>query len=69
VARFRDESDRRVIHAKLTEKGKALVAGVFPEHADYIEHLCRHLDLDEQEELRRLLKKLGKGIAREDLTK
>jgi hypothetical protein len=43
------------------------VASVFPEHAEYIEHLCRHLDAREQEELRALLKQLGKGIAREDL--
>jgi MarR family 2-MHQ and catechol resistance regulon transcriptional repressor len=69
VARFRSEDDRRVVHARLTEEGKALVASVFPEHASYIEHLCRHLDAREQQELRRLLKQLGKGIAGEDLSK
>jgi MarR family 2-MHQ and catechol resistance regulon transcriptional repressor len=67
VARYRSRDDRRVVHARLTEKGGALVANVFPEHARYIEHLCRHLDEGEQEEMRRLLKRLGKGIAGEDL--
>ena len=67
VTRFRSEDDRRVVHAKLTETGRRLVARVFPEHAGHIEHLCRHLDADEQQELRRLLKRLGKGVAREDL--
>lgn len=69
VARFRSQDDRRVVHAKLTAEGTALVASVFPEHAGYIEHLCRHLDGEEQEELRRLLKQLGKGIAGTDLKK
>jgi MarR family 2-MHQ and catechol resistance regulon transcriptional repressor len=67
VTRYRSESDRRVVRAKLTQQGSALVARVFPEHAVFIEHLCRHLDADEQQELRRLLKRLGKGIAAEDL--
>ena len=69
VTRYRSESDRRVVLAKLTEAGSALVTRVFPEHAAYIEHLCRHLDENEQQELRRLLKQLGKGIAAEDLRK
>ncbi len=69
VARYRSENDRRVVHARLTEEGRTLVAQVFPQHAELIEHLCRHLDGREQEELRRLLKDLGKGIAREDLGK
>jgi MarR family transcriptional regulator, 2-MHQ and catechol-resistance regulon repressor len=67
VVRFRGRDDRRVVLADLTDDGRALVAAVFPEHARYIEHLCRHLSVAEQEELRGLLKKLGKGVAREDL--
>jgi len=69
VVRSRAQDDRRVVHAELTDEGRALVARVFPQHASLIEHLCRHLDVGEQEELRRLLKGLGKGIAREDLRK
>jgi DNA-binding MarR family transcriptional regulator len=56
-----------VVLARLTESGRDLVARVFPEHAEYIEQLCRHLDPAEQEEMRRLLKQLGKGIAASDL--
>ncbi|MGE0159573.1 MAG: MarR family winged helix-turn-helix transcriptional regulator [Gemmatimonadales bacterium] len=67
VARYRSESDRRVVRARLTDKGRDLVARVFPEHAEYIERLCRHLEPEEQDEMRRLLKKLGKGIAAHDL--
>jgi MarR family 2-MHQ and catechol resistance regulon transcriptional repressor len=69
VTRYRSNTDRRVVRAKLTEEGRSLVARVFPEHAAYIEHLCRHLSANEQQELRRLLKQLGKGIAVEDLRK
>ena len=67
VTRYRSDSDRRVVRARLTDKGRDLVAGVFPEHAEYIEKLCRHLETTEQEELRSLLKQLGKGIAASDL--
>lgn len=67
VARFRSEDDRRVVHAELTDAGRSLVAEVFPEHARYIERLCRHLSAEEQQQMRGLLKQLGKGIAREDL--
>ena len=67
VARYRSETDRRVVLARLTNSGRDLVARVFPEHAEYIEQLCRHLSPAEQDELRRLLKQLGKGIAAGDL--
>ena len=67
VYRFRRPDDRRVIQARLTEEGRALVAEVFPGHASYIEHLSRHLSPEEQAQLGDLLKTLGKGIADKDL--
>jgi MarR family 2-MHQ and catechol resistance regulon transcriptional repressor len=67
VARYRNPDDRRVVHAMLTPQGRELIASVFPGHADYVEHLCRHLSAREQEDLRQLLKELGKGIAAHDL--
>jgi MarR family transcriptional regulator, 2-MHQ and catechol-resistance regulon repressor len=67
VYRDRSEDDRRVIQAKLTPEGRSLVEGVFQGHAEYIEHLTRHVEEDERSELKVLLKKLGKGVAREDL--
>lgn len=69
VARYRSPEDRRVVHAKLTPEGRELMVSVFPEHAEYIEHLCRHVRREDQEDLRRLLKKLGEGIAEHDLCK
>ena len=67
VYRYRCPEDRRVIQAKLTTEGRELVAEVFPGHASYVEHLSRHLDLDEQKHLSVLLKSLGKGIQEKDL--
>jgi MarR family 2-MHQ and catechol resistance regulon transcriptional repressor len=67
VARYRSPEDRRVVQARLTPEGRDLVAGVFPGHAEYVQHLCRHLSVPEQEDMRRLLKELGKGIAVDDL--
>jgi MarR family transcriptional regulator, 2-MHQ and catechol-resistance regulon repressor len=67
VYRERSPEDRRVIQAKLTEKGRSLIDGVFQGHAEYVDHLTRHLEQDERAELRRLLKKLGTGVARQDL--
>ncbi len=62
VYRERSPKDRRVVQAKLTTEGRDLIAGVFPGHGDFIEELSGHLDPQEQEEARRLLKKLGLAI-------
>jgi MarR family 2-MHQ and catechol resistance regulon transcriptional repressor len=63
VIRERSAQDRRVVRARLTEVGESLVAEFFPRHATAIADLASELDPDEQEGLRRLLKRLGKGIA------
>jgi len=68
VFRERSPEDRRIITAKLTAKGKALIAQVFPGHRTYIESLARHLSLEEQEEMRALLKKLGRAVREKDLS-
>ena len=65
VYRDRTDADRRVVVARLTDEGRALVESRFPEHATFIQELVSHLEPDEQAELRRLLKKLGKGMASE----
>jgi MarR family 2-MHQ and catechol resistance regulon transcriptional repressor len=62
VYRERSPEDRRIIQAKLTEKGHELMAGVFPGHGAFVEDLCDALNPDEQESLRALLKKLGHSI-------
>ena len=63
VERVRSTEDRRVVKAQLTEEGRRVIAGVFPQHARAIAELARQLKPEEQEELRRLLKRLGLGIA------
>ena len=67
VRRERSPQDRRVIQANLTAKGAALIADVFPGHAEFVERLSGNLESGEQEELRRLLKKLGVAIAQKEL--
>ena len=63
VMRDRSESDRRVVRARLTALGEKTIADIFPGHAAFVSDLAGHLDTDEQLELRRLLKKWGKGMA------
>ncbi len=67
VYRYRRPDDRRVIQAKLTESGRALLVDVVPGHVDFVEHLSRHLSAEEQETAQGLLKRLGIGIAENDL--
>lgn len=67
VYRDRSTDDRRVIQAKLTREGRALISGVFPGHAEYVERLSGHLDRAEQEALRALLKKLGVAVKEHEL--
>lgn len=66
VRRRRSGQDRRVIVAHLTERGRCLIGDVFPGHAAFVRAMVDPLERGEQEELRRLLKKLGRGIATED---
>ena len=50
VYRYRSPEDRRVILAKLTEpRDGQLVAEAFPDHVEFVEHISRHLSVDEQE--------------------
>jgi MarR family 2-MHQ and catechol resistance regulon transcriptional repressor len=67
VYRERSPVDRRIIQAKLTTQGHALISEVFPGHGDFIEDLSSALTAEEQDQLRGLLKKLGRGVhARQD---
>lgn len=65
VVRDRSESDRRVVCARLTALGEQTIRDIFPGHATFVRDLASHLEHDEQVELRRLLKKWGKGMAGE----
>ena len=63
VVRERSGDDRRVVRAHLTTKGRATIDGVFPGHVDFVRGLVGGIGSEERDNLRDLLKKLGKGIA------
>ena len=63
VYRDRSGEDRRVVQAKLTPEGQRVISDVFLTHASFIRELASGLEPEEQETLRELLKKLGKGLA------
>ncbi len=62
VERIREPGDRRRIIVQLTTKGEKLFQKIFIQHAEYIKELAGVLTVEEQEELSRLLKKLGKSL-------
>jgi MarR family 2-MHQ and catechol resistance regulon transcriptional repressor len=59
VKRVACPRDRRVLYADLTEKGRALIADIFPAHAASIRQAVAGLSPEEQEAATTLLKKLG----------
>lgn len=61
VERERSREDRRFITVRLTYKGRAVIGKVFPDHASRIAEAFKALKASEQEELRRLCRKLGKS--------
>lgn len=62
VERIRGDEDRRSIVIRLTPKGKKLFGQIFANHAEYVTKLASVLTPDEQEQLGRLLKKLGLAL-------
>lgn len=63
VKRRRSEEDRRCQVVHLTERGRRLIAGLFPLHAEGIVELMGALSPREQETLGRLCRKLGLAAA------
>jgi MarR family transcriptional regulator, 2-MHQ and catechol-resistance regulon repressor len=61
VKRVRLAKDRRMVQIQLTTKGRRLIARIFPEHAKMIAQVMSELTPAEQEELRRIARKLGRG--------
>jgi MarR family 2-MHQ and catechol resistance regulon transcriptional repressor len=59
VERVQDEEDRRYLKIHLTDQGMDLISRVFPVHAATAEEVFAVLNKQEQEQLGRLLKKLG----------
>ena len=63
VTRQQSRHDRRFVSAAITEKGKKLIARIFPQHATRITELMNRLSPREQETLAELCRKLGKNAA------
>jgi MarR family transcriptional regulator, 2-MHQ and catechol-resistance regulon repressor len=61
VRRRRQANDRRMVEIHLTPKGRALIEQVFPRHLQEVVKEFSVLSAEEQEELRRLCRKLGKA--------
>jgi len=61
VERVRSETDRRYITVNLTENGKELIGGIFPDHVRSIVKSFRVLSDAEKATLGELCKKLGKS--------
>lgn len=66
VYRDRSADDRRVVLAKLTPEGRRMIQRVFRQNVAFIDGLMEELEPKEQEELRHLLKKLGKSVTPAD---
>ena len=63
VVRQRTREDLRFVRVALTGRGRRLIEGVFPAHVQSICRLLGTLTAVEQEELRRLCRKLGTSVA------
>lgn len=63
VRRTRRSDDRRVVDVSLTDKGRKLIAGLFPAHARRITSLFSALTPKQQDHLADLCRTLGKSIA------
>jgi MarR family 2-MHQ and catechol resistance regulon transcriptional repressor len=61
VVRQRTEEDKRFVRVALTGKGRRLIQEIFPAHAETVTRLFSVLTEEEQEQLRRLCRKLGIG--------
>ena len=55
--------DRRARYAALTDQGKAFMDRIFPEHADCIAEVASALSPEQQLELTRMLRDLGRHAA------
>jgi MarR family transcriptional regulator, 2-MHQ and catechol-resistance regulon repressor len=61
VRRERQVDDRRMVEIHLTPRGRRLIERVFPEHAKVVAKVMSKLSAAEQEQLRKIARKLGRG--------
>ena len=67
VRRLADPDDRRAHRVELTPTGRQIISRAFPGHATRITEVLQHLTREEQVELGRLCRKLGRAVAGTDL--
>jgi MarR family transcriptional regulator, 2-MHQ and catechol-resistance regulon repressor len=65
IARRRCSEDQRITYLSITATGRALMASIFPGHAEAIRHATAGLAADEKRTLLVLLKRLGLAAARD----
>lgn len=63
VVRQRTAEDKRFVRVALTAKGRALIRELFPAHVGRVARVFGALDSAEQDDLRRLCRKLGTAAA------
>ncbi|RFU69930.1 MarR family winged helix-turn-helix transcriptional regulator [Bacillus sp. V59.32b] len=63
LRRVASKNDRRVTYAQITDKGKAFIESVFPEHEQRIDEIMSTLTDEEKETAIELMKKLGLNAA------
>jgi MarR family 2-MHQ and catechol resistance regulon transcriptional repressor len=63
VKRERVKADQRQIVVRLTAAGRELMVRILPGHVEAIVQEFSRLTLEEQETLRRLCRKLGRGVS------
>ena len=61
IKRTRDRKDKRFVTIDLSSKGRSFIAEIFPLHVSVIAREFRRLTPEEQETLRNICRKLGKG--------
>lgn len=65
VRRIRTGTDRRQVHAELTDQGRERIDAIFEEHIGLEQRMLAGLDPREQAELARLLRKLSASVSAE----
>lgn len=63
VIRVADESDRRTVHVRLTEKGEELIREILPEYFRCVSSVIEPLNEEERKQLVHLLQKIQQGLA------
>jgi MarR family 2-MHQ and catechol resistance regulon transcriptional repressor len=67
VMRQRDHKDKRLVWARLTQKGYAVYRQLMPRYIETMRNVNSYLTPAEGKELMRLLKKLGAGVRKKEV--